>query len=94
MWSLSDKDKHTYKMLTNHAIVDEEINEVRRIVVEKGLDGPKVCKTVSLVELLSRRVFTPKERENLDLAIYDPSILTLDTSSKMHLDNLDGPLKS
>ena len=58
------------------------------MVVGKGKDGSKISKIVSLVDLLIMRVFTPAERENLNLAIYDPSILTEDESNRMNLNRL------
>ena len=88
IWHLTEADKENYHLLTNHEITEEEEEEIRKVVVCKGKDGSKISKIVSLVDLLIMRVFKPRERENLNLAIYDPSILTEDESNKMNLRNL------
>lgn len=89
IWNLSQQDKNTYELLTNHVIEDNEIEETRKRVVKKTRNGANLSKTVAVVELLARRVFSRKERDNINLAIFDSSIFTQDKSSKMHLDNLE-----
>jgi hypothetical protein len=65
------------------------VQETRKELIARVRDGSELCKTIGLMDLVVRRVFTLAERRNLNLAIFDPSILTSDTSSVMHLGNLE-----